>query len=312
MELSIDNCRVSTEDFSVRLMPMWCAICAMAIQTVVSAGTGLQVNPGNPTFEVASIKRNTSGDGRVFIRNQAGRFVATNVTLKLLIRNAYRLQDFQISGGPSWLSADHFDIVAKVDSGVEQTPFTPDQSAPSTVQLMIRALLADRFKLVVHTEKKDLPIYALVVARKDGRLGAELHKSEIDCGALAAAPGRSSQPPPTPGGLPQCGVRIGIGNMSVNGGTLAQLANSLAMFVGRTVVDKTELTGAFDFNLTWTPDQMPNVQAGPPPPNAPPPPPADAPSIYTALQEQLGLKLDSTRGPVEILVIDRADHPTEN
>jgi uncharacterized protein (TIGR03435 family) len=109
----------------------------------------------------------------------------------------------------------------------------------------------------------------------------------------------------------KCGTRIGIGNMSVSGGTLAQLANSLAMFVGRTVQDKTGLAGGFDFNLTWTPDQMPNVLSGVAPPNAPPPP-ADGPSIYTALQEQLGLKLDSQRGPVEILVVDSADHPTEN
>ena len=106
-----------------------------------------------------------------------------------------------------------------------------------------------------------------------------------------------------------CGIRIAPGNMSVGGSTLAQFANSLSMFVGRIVVDHTGLTDNFDFNLTWTPDQMPQR-----PPGAPEPPPIDpnGPSIFTAVQEQMGLKLDSQRGPVSVLVIDRVEHPTEN
>jgi len=136
---------------------------------------------------------------------------------------------------------------------------------------MIRSLLAERFKLVVHNETKDQPIYALVLARSDGRFGPELKKSETDCAAMIAAargrgPGRGMPPPgpPQPGERMPCGIRIGMGNMVVGGATLAQLANSLGMFVGRIVQDKTGLTGAYDIALTWTPDQLPQRPPGTP------------------------------------------------
>jgi uncharacterized protein (TIGR03435 family) len=176
---------------------------------------------------------------------------------------------------------------------------------------MIRALLADRFKLAVHNETQQLPIYALALARGDGRLGPNLHRSETDCNALlAAARGRGALPPASQPGEPMpCGMRIGPGAMSMGAASLSQFANSLSMFVGRVVLDRTGLTGMFDANLTWTPDQMPQR-----PPGAPEPPPIDpnGPSIFTAVQEQLGLKLDSQKGPVDVLVIDRVEHPVEN
>ena len=114
---------------------------------------------------------------------------------------------------------------------------------------------------------------------------------------------------PQTGERPQCGIRIGMGNLAMGGAPMPQFANSLAIFVGRTVQDKTGLTGNYDVTLTWTPDQMPQR-----PPGAPEPPPADpnGPSIFTALQEQLGLKLDSQKGPVSVLVIDRVERPKEN
>jgi uncharacterized protein (TIGR03435 family) len=277
-----------------------------------------QAAPPAPSFEVASIKPNNSGDGRVMMSNQPGRYTATNVTARLLIRNAYQLQDFQISGGPSWLTSDHFDIVAKIEAGAQDSmpggPPVPGQG-PNPLQLMIRSLLAERFKLVVHEETKDQPIYALVVARSDGRLGPQLKKSETDCAALMAAargrgPGRGLPPPGPlqPGEAIPCGIRIGPGNMAVGGSTLAQFANSLGMFVGRVVLDKTGLTGPYDFSLTWTPDQMPNRPPGAPEIAVDP----NGPSIFTAVQEQLGLKLDSQRGPVAMLVIDRIEKPVEN
>ena len=110
----------------------------------------------------------------------------------------------------------------------------------------------------------------------------------------------------------QCGIRIGPGNMAVGGSPLTQVANTLSNFAGRIVIDKTGLAGNYDFTLTWTPDQMPG--AGQRPPGAPEPPPINpnGPSLFTAVQEQLGLKLDSQRGPVAMLVIDRAERPTEN
>jgi uncharacterized protein (TIGR03435 family) len=279
--------------------------------------------PGGWAFEVASIKPNNSGDGRVMMQMQPGQLRATNVTLRLLIRNAYNLQEFQISGGPSWMGSDHFDLIAKMPEGFQQTPGPPPAAggAPSPLQLMMRALLADRFKLAAHNETKDAPIYALIVARSDGKLGPQLKKSETDCAALLAAargrgPGAMPPPPGGPGRGPDnfpCGIRIGPGALTMGGSPLPNFAQSLGMFAGRIVLDRTGLTGAYDINLTWTPDQMAQRPPGAPDPQingvAVDP---NGPSLFTAVQEQLGLKLDSQRGPVEMLVVDRAEKPVEN
>jgi uncharacterized protein (TIGR03435 family) len=303
------------------------ALGSLAIPVVVGAmnaprlsARSPQENATGPTFEVASVKPNNSGDGRTFAQNQPGRFTATNVTLRLLIRNAYQLQDFQITGGPSWISSDHFDVVAKIGEKENPlaNPFPTKGTEPTSLQLMIRALLAERFKLAVHTETQQLPIYSLVVARNDGRLGPNLHRSETDCSAaLAAGRGRGAPPAPPQAGEPMpCGMRIGPGAMSMGAAPLSQFASSLSMFVGRVVLDRTGLTGVFDANLTWTPEQMPQRASGTPAdqplrfngvdidPNGP--------SIFTAVQEQLGLKLESQKGPVDVLVIDRVEHPVEN
>jgi uncharacterized protein (TIGR03435 family) len=183
---------------------------------------------------------------------------------------------------------------------------------------MLRALLADRFRLSVHHETKDSPIYALIVARSDGKLGPQLKKSQADCAAMfTAGRGRGAMPPPPgppqPGESIPCGMRIGPGNLLMGGSPLSQFANSLGMFSGRIVLDRTGLEGAYDVSLTWTPDQMPRPAGDGPPPQingvAVDP---NGPSLFTAVQEQLGLKLDSQRGPVEIVVIDRAEKPVED
>jgi bla regulator protein blaR1 len=293
-------------------------MCAMLVMAAGFLVAGLAAQSPQPpaaglAFEVASIKPNNSGDGRGMMQNQPGRFIATNITPRLLIRNAYQLQDFQITGGPGWLASDHFDINAKVPDEFRDLPPMRPGAGPGPLQLMIRALLAERFKLAVHNETKDSPIYALVLARSDGKLGPNLKKSETDCAAMfAAGRGRGAMPPPgppPPGEPMPCGIRIGPGNMAVGGSPLSQFANSLGMFTGRVVQDRTGLTGNYDFTLTWTPDQMPQR-----PPGAPDLPPVDpnGPSLFTAVQEQLGLKLDSQRGPVDVLVIDRAEKPVEN
>jgi len=278
-----------------------------------------------PTFDVTSVKPNKSGPGGPsMLQNQpGGRFTATNVPVRPLIQNAYRLQSFQLVGGPAWLDTERFDIVAK-GSGDLAAPLSPvfgvqQSNDPTPMQFAMRALLADRFKLVVHHETRELPIYALVLARTDKKLGPGIHPSGVDCAALAAARGRVGAPPPGPPPLdqrPVCGMRMGFGNLSVGGMSLSQLASALSGSLGRTVLDQTGLVGAFDVDLTWTPDQMPQRAPGTPgdqpvtvngitvDPNGP--------SVFTALQEQLGLKLDSTKGPMEVLVIDSAERPTED
>src|SRR5439155_17710932 len=147
---------------------MFLAACVMTLCVVASARQQAQ-----PQFEVATIKPNKSGDGRVMLQVQpGGRFNATNVTLRQLIRNAYQLQDFQIVGGPNWQADDHFDVVAKAESDGLGEPFQAERAGqPSRGQLMLRQLLAERFKLVVHTEDREMPIYALVLNRADGKLG---------------------------------------------------------------------------------------------------------------------------------------------
>ncbi len=269
----------------------------------------VQTVAGDPTFEVASVKPNKSGLPQVMLGMQpGGRFTATNAPLRMLIRNAYQLQDFQLVNLPDWATSERFDIVAKAEGDVPPAPI----GTTGPLQLMVRSLLSERFKLVTHHESRDLQIYALVLAKNDGKLGAQLRPATVDCAAMMAARGRSGGPPPGPpplGERPACGMRIGPGTMAGGGFPMSQLAQTLSQFVQRVVVDRTGLTGNYDLDLTWTPDQMPQ---GAPPPGAPPFPAVDpnGPSIFTALQEQLGLKLDAQRGPVDVLVVDSVERPT--
>jgi uncharacterized protein (TIGR03435 family) len=264
---------------------------------------------------------NKSGDGRIGIGLQpGGRFNATNVTLKMLIGMAYGtpqpLPDSQLIGGPKWIDTDRFDVVAKAPEDSPSGPNVPS----AQMYPMIRTLLAERFKLAVHHETRELPIYALMLARGDGRLGPQMKPAAVDCAPLRGARGSAPPPiPPAPGERLACGIRMSPGNLSGGGTTMAQLTTVLARFVDRVIVDRTALTGSFDVDLTWTPDRLPQggpgLQGGPG--GAPPAPPLSAidpngPSIFTAVQEQLGLKLESTKGPVDVVVIDSAEHPTED
>jgi uncharacterized protein (TIGR03435 family) len=224
-----------------------------------------------------------------------------------LIGQAYQVQSYRLVGGPRWLSAEGFDINAKAD-----TELFPS-SGLRPLEGALRTLLADRFKLVVHTETRQLPIYALVMARSDRRLGPNLIRSATtDCdtvlaAARAAREGRGAPPPLTPGQAPPCGGRTGVGTLAVDSARPSQLAAYLSAYLERRVVDQTGLTGLYNASLTWTPDQMPQR----PDPDLPPIDP-NGPSIFTAVQEQLGLKLESSTGPVDVLVIDRVEHPTPN
>jgi bla regulator protein blaR1 len=259
---------------------------------------------GEQKFEVASVKPNHSGDGPNRLALQpGGRITAENMALRNLVRFAFQLQDFQLVGGPDWIAKERFDVVAKAEHDIVPTP--PGTTGPG--QLMLRSLLADRFKLAIHQEKRELPVYALVVARSDGRLGPQLQRSAVDCQAIVTAQLGRGGPAPMVNGRPQCGMRNAPGNLIGGGFPLSQLVTALSQFAQRTVVDRTGLTGNFDVELHWTPEQLLT-----PPPGAPPLPPVDpnGPSLFTAVQEQLGLKLESTKDSVEVLVIDHVEHPT--
>jgi uncharacterized protein (TIGR03435 family) len=258
-----------------------------------------------PTFEVASVKPNKlNGGPQNFQCCAGGRVTITGLPLRQLISIAYGSDAIQtpgqIVGGPGWLS-DRFDIVAKAEGDL-----VPDaQGRPTRLVAMLRALLEDRFQVKVHNEMRETQTYALVLANKDGKLGPRLKPS--DCH------GPDTAPPPDPTGQAHpCGRFWGnlTGNQNARGIEMVQLARSLAGYwvISRPVFDRTGLTGLFDFQVEFTPAFLlaPN-------PDAPPiaNPSADSgPNIFTALQEQLGLKLQGEKAQVEYLVIDRAEQPT--
>jgi uncharacterized protein (TIGR03435 family) len=264
------------------------------------------VGATGPTFEVVSVKPNKSGDQRVMIQMPPnGRYTATNVAVRMLLRQAFDVQDFQIVGGPNWLATDRFDIVAKPPDG---------STGPEQIRPMMRALLGDRFKLVAHNETREMPIFSLVVARADGKLGPKLSDAKVDCEARFAAARRGGPPSafPAPGQPIECGFMIAAGNMNVGGMPMLELARALSPMVGRMVIDKTGLKGRYDFQMAFAPEGR-GFGPGPGPgPAEQPPVDPNTPSLFTALQEQLGLKLESERGSVDVVVIDRIEQPTED
>jgi uncharacterized protein (TIGR03435 family) len=257
-----------------------------------------------PAFEVASVKANGSGGHDIFINVLPdGRYRAVNATMRELIRSAYGFdyQMFQIVDGPSWIDTERFDIDAK-----------PAQAAtPEQVALMARTLLADRFKLVLRKENRESPIYTLVAARADSRLGPQLRRVQTPCEATRL--GADGIPVPGDASRSRCGFRYGPGQngtrITIVGRTMAQIAVGLPTFVERSVVDATGLRGTFDAELDFGREQQ---RFGPPIDPAALEAPAGAVSIYTAVQEQLGLRLDSRHGPVEVLALGQVERPTEN
>jgi uncharacterized protein (TIGR03435 family) len=249
-------------------------------------------------FEAATVKPNNSGETRVSGGFRlGGRYTVTNYTLRSLIAAAYvRPQvnpDFLIAGGPKWIDSDRFDVDAKA---ADEFPMGEDGPVAPR-RLMLQALLEDRFKLKVHHETRQGPVFALLFARNDRAPGPKLRRSSIDC----AAP---------PAGTRGCTARIGQGRIAAAGTTVAQFASLLPRFVDRVVIDSTGLMGRYDLELKWTP--APGEWAAPPPPGRGESPPADGPSLFTALQEQLGVKLQSQTGPIDTLVIDQVEKPDAN
>ena len=245
--------------------------------------------PTSPTltFETASIKINRSGDGRTSMRMLPGGHIeARNRTLQLLMQAAYAVQDFQIIGGPKWLTSTRFDITTR---GGDR------QVTQNDARAMLQTLLADRFKLAVHHETREFSVYALRLAR-DGRLGASMRRPDADCFVGRGAP----PPPPQPGDSRPvvCGFTESAGDLTARGVDMPALAIELTEYTDRPVVDQTGLKGNFNLSLKWSPDASA----------------ADAnfPSIFTAVREQLGLKLERIKGPVNVLVIDRVEMPSED
>ena len=267
-----------------------------------------------PIFEAASV-RPAADTGRFGARGTPGRFQGINLSLRRLIRQAYDIHDAQVVGGPDWIDSLGFDINA-----------TTGDKPPDQMRFMMQTLLRDRFKLTFHTEKRELPIYALVVARSDGRLGSGLKRiPDGECpppGTRRGAPPAGGPPaaPPSPldpNAQAPCGSLIfGPGRLLAHGVPIDQLARSIGGLpaitaFNRIVVNETKLEGQYDFDFKWTNEFA--VRGGPPPAGPPPAPNSgDEPTLVTALQEQLGLKLDARRAMVDVLVVDSAEKPGEN
>lgn len=281
------------------LLATGCAVVAVA--TLSAQNT---MPPANLAFEVATIKVNRSNDtGGSFGTRPGGVVLITNNTLRNIVRNTYGVQNTQIAGGPEWFENVRYDITAKAPGGGEAI------QAPEQVMAMMQRLLAERFKLVVRREIRPTQVYALVLARGDGRLGPQLRKASVDCQTIVAeARARNVQPvlPPPVGDRPSCGTRTRPGVLMASGVRMADLARNLERPSERIVVDKTGLDGSWDIDLTYRFEGA--VPPGAPPADNTP----DTPSLFAAVQEQLGLKLDSQTVPIEMVVVASAEMPTED
>ncbi len=228
-----------------------------------------------PTFEVATIKPSDPLNPHQSINLSGNRLTAT-ITIKTLIERAYGVRDFQISGGPKWLDSDTYDITARSDETADPSKLPPaEQEALFNRQSQrIQSLLADRLQLKFHRTQKQMPVYALVIAKGGPKL----------------QPPKANEPHRLYSQAP--------GQLACYGASMSELADEFQdLGISRVVLDKTNLAGTYDFTLHWAPDDIPD---------------ATGPSIFTALQEQLGLKLESTQGPVETLVIDSIEKPSPN
>lgn len=269
----------------------------------------------NFEFEVATFKRYARGNSRWGFTPDG--YLAIGVTMHMVIEKAYGAKYFQVVGGPAWLDDEHerYDVDARMDSSATEAlqKLKPDERT-AVQQRMLQALLADRLKLVVHRETKELPVFFLV-NMKDGPKLTEADPGNTYANGLRGIDGG----PAGPGGM-QIGGRGGVTIMTAQAVTMSSLADYLIRATNRTVQDKTGLTGKYDFTLRWVwedsdsdssaalrPDRG-DAATGTP---APPPPPG-APSIYVAIQQQLGLKLEPGKGPVEIIVIDHIERPSGN
>lgn len=272
---------------------------ALGVFAIAAVASSLQSQApaSRLSFEVASVKPSKS-TGESAIDGSPNRFVATGIPLRFLMREAYGVRDFQILDGPDWINTDRWDIEGKAGEGTKGDG-PADPSRPAEMGLMLQALLEERFELKFHREVRELPVYELAVAKGGPKIRLSPDQSP------PIRPTEKSGPP-RPGEVRRGGMRMGRGEIEANAWTVMNFTNLLSQQMDRTLVDKTNLVGLFDFKLKWGPGFRGSDQLG----GAPPP--QDEPEIFTAIQEQLGLKVESAKGPVEILVIDSVQKPTEN
>jgi len=258
------------------------------------------------TFEVASVRANKSGDGNGMLRQlPGGRMTATNMPLRPMITFAYGLAGYQLVGGPGWINTSRYDVNAKMDANPQSSAFLPGASAPNPMQVALQKLLEDRFKLKIHRETREMDIYTLVML-KPGTPGRGLVPTKQDCAAAASAAQRGAPPPPPGSNAPFCGIQGGNGRLKFGGLPATAFGSAFSGPAGRFVADRTGLSGSWDFELTFAPDQRGQAPGG----NAAND--SDLPGFFTAIQEQLGLKLEPAKGPVDVVVIDSIEEPKDD
>jgi uncharacterized protein (TIGR03435 family) len=256
---------------------------ALFVAALVAAAVDAAAQTAAPSFEVASIKVNSNPQSPRFFQAKNDRVSIGNVPLRMLLPLAYDVDPDQVRGGPAWVDTDRYDIVAKAAA-----PFAPE----TQWRAMLRTLLTDRFRLVVRRDAQPAQVFALVRARQDGSLGTELRRAATTCEELTKA----SPPPADACGLVAANQAGDTGRMSVRGQSMEMLARLLRGEAGQPIHDETGLTGAFDWDLVFAPRRSRESEVS-------------APSLFTALQEQLGLKLEPRRGTRDVLVIERIERP---
>lgn len=283
------------------MLPRLRAVAVLLAVAALSADAQQRIPAGppanGPTFDAVSIKRNLSEviNSRSVGERPGGVFMLSGMAIAPVIRSAYPADTSDLIGAPDWVLNEIYDLTARANRDVPR----------DEMQAMLRAMLAERFKLAVHYEMRERPVYALVVARADGRLGPQIKKSDLDCDAIQAArrAGSKEPAPVTSNGAPACGMSMrGTLGLEVLLGArpLSALASSFGTAPGRVVVDRTGLQGNYDVSLNYMPQPSANPQPGEPP------------SIFTAVEEQLGLKLQPDLAMLRVLVIDRIARPSEN
>jgi uncharacterized protein (TIGR03435 family) len=248
----------------------------VALTFALAAAVAAQGSPEKkPSFEVASIKPNKEASGGRMSMS-GGRQTMIGTTATGLIMTAFNVHDYEVVGAPSWSASERLDVIVQA----EGKP-TREES-----RLMMQSLLEERFALKAHRETREGPVYRLVLAKKDGTLGPQLLRSNRECG--------DKPPASVSWALQACHDRSGPADMIMGATPFSGLVTALELLIDRRIIDETGLNGRFDVKLEWSRSERDT----------------DRPSIFTAIQEQLGLKLESSRGPITVLVIDSISRPT--